>query len=47
MRSRKIIKFGFYPNHTVNINPLAFLRFAWANVEGPVCEKKSSHAHSF
>lgn len=29
MRSRKVIKFKFHPDHKVNIYPLAFFKFAW------------------
>lgn len=42
MKSRKIIKFKFHPNNLVNIYSLAFFRFAWAIIEGPVCENKPS-----
>lgn len=31
---QKIIKLKFHPSYTVNIYPLALLKFAWANIEG-------------
>lgn len=31
MRSRKVIKFKFHPDHKVNIYPRAFFKFAWWN----------------
>lgn len=41
MRSRKIIKFKFHPNHTMNIYPSVFFKFAWADTEGPLFVKIS------